>query len=85
MEKKIEKNSLKSHRERVDDMNKFLDSLSDVRILCWMWLICSIMICLRLALVKLCGNILMFSVITKGVEELAWRFKFLNINVQKST
>jgi protein FAM32A len=32
LEKKIEKNAVKSHRERVDDMNKFLDSLSDV---CW--------------------------------------------------
>ena len=32
MEKKIEKNALKSHRERVDEMNKFLDSLSDVRV-----------------------------------------------------
>jgi len=32
MEKKIEKNALKSHRERVDEMNKFLDSLSDVSV-----------------------------------------------------
>jgi hypothetical protein len=31
MDKKIEKNAVKSHRERVDEMNKFLDSLSDVR------------------------------------------------------
>lgn len=30
MEKKVEKNALKSHRERVDEMNKFLDSLSEV-------------------------------------------------------
>lgn len=30
MQKKIVKNASKSHRERVDEMNKFLDSLSDV-------------------------------------------------------
>ena len=30
MAKKIEKNALKSHRERVEELNKFLDSLSDV-------------------------------------------------------
>lgn len=26
----MRKNAVKSHRERVDEMNKFLDSLSDV-------------------------------------------------------
>jgi hypothetical protein len=31
MAKKIEKNALKSHRERVEDLNKYLDSLSEVR------------------------------------------------------
>jgi len=35
MEKKIAKNAAKSHRERVDEMNKFLDSLSDVWFHVW--------------------------------------------------
>jgi protein FAM32A len=35
LEQRIEKNAVKSHRERVDEMNKFLDSLSDV---CSTWL-----------------------------------------------
>jgi len=30
MEERVRKNAVKSHRERVDEMNKFLDSLSDV-------------------------------------------------------
>jgi hypothetical protein len=30
MHKRVEKGALKSHRERVEEMNKFLDSLSDV-------------------------------------------------------
>ena len=38
MEKKVAKNALKSHRERVEDMNKFLDSLSEVCSPILMWL-----------------------------------------------
>jgi hypothetical protein len=55
MDKKIEKNALKSHRERVDEMNKFLDSLSDVRVVYWMRLMCSITICLKSAPAKAAG------------------------------
>lgn len=48
LEKRIEKNAVKSHRERVEEMNKFLDSLSDVYRLGLSGLIYSIMTCLRL-------------------------------------
>jgi len=52
MEKRIEKSALKSHRERVDEMNKFLDSLSDVCFVRKNGLMGSIMICLKLDLDK---------------------------------
>src|ERR1700737_284182 len=51
MEKKIEKNAVKSHRERVDEMNKFLDSLSEVSIV-FVGADFSIMICRRLGPAK---------------------------------
>lgn len=60
MEKKVEKSALKSHRERVDEMNKFLDSLSDVRFFCWILLMGSIMICLKSALANPVGIFLCF-------------------------
>jgi hypothetical protein len=48
MEKKVEKNALKSHRERVDEMNKFLDSLSEVSHRFFRGLMYSITTCLKL-------------------------------------
>ena len=47
MEKKVEKNALKSHRERVDEMNKFLDSLSEVSHRFFRVLMYSITTCLK--------------------------------------
>jgi protein FAM32A len=52
MEKRIEKSALKSHRERVDEMNQFLDSLSDVWFVRKSGLMGSIMICLKSGLAK---------------------------------
>ena len=48
LEKKIERNAVKSHRERVDEMNKFLDSLSDVCYCVYSPLTDSIMTCRKL-------------------------------------
>lgn len=55
MAKKIEKNALKSHRERVEDLNKYLDSLSEVRtprlpLVCMGFDGCSITTCPKLDL-----------------------------------
>ena len=52
LEKKIERNAVKSHRERVDEMNKFLDSLSDVCCCVYCPLTGSIMTCQKLDQVK---------------------------------
>lgn len=53
MAKKLEKNATKSHRERIEEMNKFLDSLSDVcPLFCFKANVCSIMTCLKLDLAK---------------------------------
>ena len=50
LESKIKKNAFKSHRDRVEEMNKFLDSLSDVLLVRLSWLMFSIMTCRRLGL-----------------------------------
>jgi hypothetical protein len=69
MEKKIEKNALKSHRERVEEMNKFLDSLSDASFHTSLRLICSIMICLKSDPAKaVTRSSVVWNVIVKEVE-----------------